>query len=90
MRIVGLLAGLLTTTSWLPQLARSWRTRSTRDLSWGYLVVLAAGVALWLVYGVLRVDFPLVLTNVITLSFVVSIIVIKAIVDLSRSGPGPE
>jgi MtN3 and saliva related transmembrane protein len=83
-----LLAGTLTTACWLPQLARSWRTRSTRDLSWGYLVVLAVGVALWLVYGVLRDDVPLVLTNMVTLCFLILLIVIKAIADLSR--PVPE
>jgi len=48
MVIVGLLAAVLTTGSWIPQLVRVWRTRSTDDLSWGYLGTFASGVFLWL------------------------------------------
>ena len=40
---MGLLAGLLTTCCWIPQLRRSWHTRSTRDISWWYLVTLGGG-----------------------------------------------
>ncbi len=91
MRNLGLIAGTLTTGCWVPQLVRSWRTRSTRDLSWTYLLVLGLGIVLWLIYGVLRVDAPLVLTNAVTLSFLISLLIIKAIVDAPgrrRRGPG--
>jgi MtN3 and saliva related transmembrane protein len=40
---IGLLAGVLTAGCWLPQLRRSWRTRSTTDISWTYLTVLTTG-----------------------------------------------
>ena len=56
MVIVGLLAAVLTTGSWIPQLVRVWRTRSTDDLSWSYLGTFASGVFLWLVYGLYRED----------------------------------
>lgn len=88
MKALGLMAGVFTTACWLPQLIRSWRTRSTRDLSWWYLVVLAFGVALWLFYGVLREDTPLVLANIATLSFVVSLMVLKAVADTTRPARG--
>ncbi len=50
---VGFLAGLLTTLSFVPQVAKAWRTRSTGDLSTTMLVSFTGGVACWLVYGLL-------------------------------------
>lgn len=64
---LGLAAGALTTGCWLPQLLRSWRTRSAGDLSWVYLAVLATGVGLWLVYGVTVSDASIVVANGLTL-----------------------
>jgi MtN3 and saliva related transmembrane protein len=64
--ILGLVAGVLTTGAWFPQVMRSWRTRSTGDISWTYLTVLTAGVALWSLYGVLMDDGVIVAANVIT------------------------
>lgn len=66
--ILGSLAGVLTTGAWVPQLIRCWRTRSTRDISWGYLFVLAAGVGLWVLYGALTGDSIIVMANAITLA----------------------
>ena len=66
MTSVGYLAGLLTTACWVPQLLRSWRTRSMEDLSWGYLGALGAGVVLWCVFGLTEGNLPLVLTNIVT------------------------
>jgi MtN3 and saliva related transmembrane protein len=77
MTILGLLAGVLTTACWLPQLARSWRTRSTTDFSWLYLIVLTVGVALWGVYGVLRADAAVIIANAVTVCFLVFLLVIK-------------
>lgn len=60
---LGYLAGGLTVVSLVPQVARVWRTRRTRDLSrWMFVLLTGAGV-LWLIYGVLRADWPLVATN---------------------------
>lgn len=56
MVLVGLLAAVLTTGSWIPQLLRVWRTRSSDDLSWGYLATFTSGLVLWLVYGISRRD----------------------------------
>jgi MtN3 and saliva related transmembrane protein len=63
---LGLLAGSLTTLSFAPQAVRAWRTRSTGDLSLGMLVVLLAGVLLWLAYGVVRGDPAIVAANAAT------------------------
>ena len=65
---LGLAAALCTTGSFLPQVVRNGRTRSTGDLSFGTSGTLTFGVLLWLVYGVLTRDVPLMLSNVVTLA----------------------
>jgi MtN3 and saliva related transmembrane protein len=64
--LLGLTAGVLTTSCWAPQLLRSYRTRSTADISWLYLGALGAGIVLWLTYGVVSRDAALVATNIAT------------------------
>jgi len=62
-RYLGFFAGLLTVSSFLPQVIRSWRTRQTRDLSLGMFTLLTTASSLWIVYGVLTQDWPVILTN---------------------------
>ena len=80
---LGLLAGVLTTAAWLPQLARTWRSRSAADLSWPYLLVFASGVSLWLLYGVLSRDVPVVAANAVTFLLVGLLLALKT----RRAGP---
>jgi MtN3 and saliva related transmembrane protein len=77
MSVLGVLAGVLTTGCWLPQLVRSWRTRSVGDISWVYLLALASGVALWAVYGAAQGDLPIVLTNAATGTALIALAVMK-------------
>lgn len=60
---LGYAAGVLTVSSFLPQVVRSWRTRQTRDLSLGMFTLLTTACALWMVYGVMTSDWPVILTN---------------------------
>jgi MtN3 and saliva related transmembrane protein len=64
---VGFIAGALTTVAFIPQVMRTWRTRSTEDLSLAMLVVFNVGVALWLVYGIALGEAPMMLWNSATL-----------------------
>lgn len=75
--LTGSLAALLTTLSFLPQVAKTWRTRSAGDFSWAWIVAFGAGLALWLVYGVAIGSLPLVGANGVTLSLVVAIAFVK-------------
>jgi MtN3 and saliva related transmembrane protein len=79
MTIMGLVAGVLTTACWVPQLARSWRTRSTRDFSLLYLIVLTVGVTMWAVYGILRADLAVIIANVVTVGILLFLLTIKLI-----------
>jgi MtN3 and saliva related transmembrane protein len=75
--IVGLAAALFTTSAFLPQVIRAWRTRSTRDLSYGTFVTYAIGLAMWLAYGVMIRDVPLMLSNGTTFLLALAILGLK-------------
>ncbi|MCR4369425.1 MAG: SemiSWEET transporter [archaeon] len=75
--LLGLAAGALTTLCNVPQLLRSWKTKSTHDISLVWLVMLASGVLLWLVYGLLIDSLPVILANTFTFVLVAGIIVLK-------------
>lgn len=74
---LGVLAGALTTFSYLPQVKKAWPRNSTHDLSLRMLIALEAGVALWAVYGLLRDDWVIVLYNVVSVFLVGSVLVFK-------------
>lgn len=67
---VGLVAGTLTTFSFVPQALKVWRTRSTRDISLVMFALLLTGTGLWLAYGLLTGSLALILANGITLTLV--------------------
>lgn len=75
--ILGVAAAVGTTGSWLPQVLRTFRTRSTGDFSWGYMCLFGGGVACWLAYGLLRHDPPLAAANLVTLVLFLGIVAIK-------------
>jgi MtN3 and saliva related transmembrane protein len=74
---VGTTAAALTTLSFLPQVSKTWRTRSAADFSWIWLVAFAAGLFLWLIYGFAIASLPLIGANALTLSLVLTIAFIK-------------
>lgn len=75
--IVGLLAGVLTTAAFLPQVWRIWRTRSSRDLSLPMYAVFSAGVGLWFAYGLMIGALPVIITNGLTLLLSGAILAMK-------------
>ena len=76
--LIGFWAGILTTSSFAPQVIRTWRTGG-EGLSWGMLALFGAGVGLWLVYGILRSSPPIVFANGLTELQIVFIIVLKLV-----------
>ena len=60
---LGYVAGVVTVASFLPQVVRAWRTRQTRDLSLTSLGLLIAAGTMWILYGALSRDWPVVATN---------------------------
>jgi MtN3 and saliva related transmembrane protein len=74
---LGLLAGTLTTVAFVPQVVKTWRTRSADDFSLGMLVAFATGVGLWLAYGLLLRAWPISIANGATLLLVLVILGVK-------------
>lgn len=74
---LGLTAATLTTCSFVPQLTKVWRSKSAADLSYGMFGAFSAGILLWLVYGLLRHDLPVIVANGVTLILSVTILVLK-------------
>jgi MtN3 and saliva related transmembrane protein len=66
-QLVGFSAGALTTLAYVPQVIRTWRTRSATDLSLGMLVALSVGIFLWLVYGLAIGAWPIIVSNLVSL-----------------------
>ena len=76
-KLLGFAAATCTTLAFAPQFLKVWKTRSTEDISLGMFLVLVLGVALWLLYGLLSGDVPLVASNAITLALAGGILVMK-------------
>jgi MtN3 and saliva related transmembrane protein len=73
--LIGFAAGVLTTISFIPQVLRTWRLRSARDVSLGMYAVFTSGLVLWLLYGVLIGSWPIIVANVFTVALTISILV---------------
>lgn len=76
--LIGLIAATLTTVSFLPQVIKIWKTKSTKDISLGMYLTLTIGVFLWLVYGLLIKDIPIILANGVIFVLALSISILKA------------
>ncbi|EQA43466.1 sugar efflux transporter for intercellular exchange [Leptospira broomii serovar Hurstbridge str. 5399] len=74
---IGYLASLLTTISFVPQVVKVVLEGKTRDISRNMYVVLSVGVGLWLAYGIIREDLPIILANAFTLIFTTTILYFK-------------
>lgn len=74
---IGALAGTLTTVSFVPQVLKTWRSRSARDISFGMFSLFSLGVLLWLIYGISIQSLPIMLANGITLTLSLVMIAMK-------------
>lgn len=75
--IFGYLAATLTTASFIPQALHTFRTKDVRGISLGMYSAFTTGVALWLVYGWMLGEMPIVVANAITLSLALAILIMK-------------
>jgi len=75
--LIGLIAGALTTAGYLPQIVKGYRTKRLEDVSYLLLLMLLAGMALWLVYGLLNWSLPIIAANLIAVVLIVVLIAMK-------------
>jgi MtN3 and saliva related transmembrane protein len=76
---LGMIAGALTTLSFVPQVVSTYRCRSGKGLSWGMLLAFTTGVVLWFFYGIVLQALPVILTNAVAFALLVAIIVMKVL-----------
>jgi MtN3 and saliva related transmembrane protein len=71
-QILGMVAGTITSITFLPQVIKIWQTKSAKDLSLMMLLLLIFGVLLWLAYGIIVMDAAIIYTNsmVLTMSLI--------------------
>ena len=74
---LGLIAGLLTTVSSIPQVIKTWKTKHTKDISIAWLMLFNLGLFLWLIYGIYIDNLPLIASNAVSLLLVSSLLVMK-------------
>jgi len=75
--LIGLVAGTLTTASFLPQVIQTWRTRSALDISLTMFICFCIGTILWLACGIMMGAVPVIVANVVTLVLAGTILVFK-------------
>ncbi|MGD8780093.1 MAG: SemiSWEET transporter [Ignavibacteria bacterium] len=86
--IIGTLAGILTTSSYLPQVIKVVRTRSAGDISLWMFIMMNTGILMWLVYGILVNAFPIIVTNSVTLILSLTILWYKIkLTQVDRQNP---
>ncbi|HXB22235.1 MAG TPA: SemiSWEET transporter [Candidatus Solibacter sp.] len=76
--LIGFIAGILTTISFVPQVHKAWSSKRCDDLSYAMLVTFGLGVVLWLIYGLLVHAPPIIVANAVTLTLIVTLLVMKS------------
>jgi MtN3 and saliva related transmembrane protein len=75
--IIGLIAASLTTFAFLPQSIKAIKTKHTKDLSIHTLLMLVSGIGLWLIYGILILNIPLIASNGISFVLMATMLYLK-------------
>jgi len=75
--IIGIIAGVLTTSSFIPQIIKILSTKKTGDISLIMYIVFMTGMSLWLVYGIFLGELPIILANVAGLVLCLFVILAK-------------
>jgi MtN3 and saliva related transmembrane protein len=79
--LIGIVAGILTTISFLPQVIKTWRYRSAKDLSLTMFICFCLGVFLWLIYGIYVNSKPIIIANFVTFILAGTILYFKITYD---------
>jgi MtN3 and saliva related transmembrane protein len=75
--ILGYSAGVITTLTFLPQVIKTWKERSARDVSLWMFIIAATNEVMWIGYGILKDDWVIILTNAVVLVLSLTMIGLK-------------
>ena len=82
--LVGSIAAFLTTVAFVPQSYKVFKTNQTKDLSLFLFLIFSLGVFMWLIYGIMKEDLPIMIANSITLFLSLYILYKKISIDNSE------
>jgi MtN3 and saliva related transmembrane protein len=85
--LIGFAAAFCTTVSYIPQVKKCWQTGSTGDLSLKMLLILATGIALWVVYGIFKGDMVIIIANSVSLLLLCNLVVFKVRETMANRHP---
>jgi MtN3 and saliva related transmembrane protein len=74
--VLGFVAGALTTAAFLPQVIKTWRSKSSKDISLPMVSLMASGVFLWFLYGLLTGSLPIIVANIVSFILVLCVLVL--------------
>jgi len=75
--ILGLVAGILTTAAYVPQVFRTWRLKSAGDISLLMISLTSGGIFLWFLYGLYIGSLPVMIANLITCMLTLAVLIMK-------------
>ena len=75
--VIGIIAGICTTVSFVPQIIKILKTGNTRDISLYMYIILTFGISLWVIYGILVRDIPIILANSVVFVLCLFILMVK-------------
>jgi MtN3 and saliva related transmembrane protein len=76
-QLIGIVAGILTASSLLPQVVKTIKEKKADEVSLAMLFTLQAGVILWIVYGFKRDDLPIIATNIFSLAVNITMVILR-------------
>jgi MtN3 and saliva related transmembrane protein len=74
--VVGIIAGALSCTTFLPQVIKTWKSKSTKDVSLTMFLIASVGTTLWLVYGIMINSISIIGTNIVVLFFTLTMLLL--------------
>jgi len=75
--VIGYLAAFCTTFAYLPQAIKAFKTRKTEDISTLMYIIMLIGLILWLIYGIILKNLPIIIANVATILLASSVLLLK-------------
>lgn len=75
--ILGYSAGAITSLTFLPQVIKTWKEKSAKDISLMMFLIAATNEIMWIAYGILRNDWVIILTNAVILVMSLTMIYLK-------------
>ena len=75
--LLGYIAAFCTTVAFVPQVVKTYKSKSAASLSLGMFLFFTGGLVLWLIYGIMINEYPIIVANVVTLILAVTLIYFK-------------